>query len=275
MAKASNNDFPSILMTEQAVKPSAPAAGKWRIYPKTDHKFYWEDSGGTETEIGGGGGDVATDTIWDAAGDLVQGTGADTAARLAVGTDYQTLRVNSGATAVEWAGGKTLWSEIAVAAAGGAATVDFTSIPATFRHLCIEGMVRAKKATYDDFWCKINNDGGANYDYQTSSFYQTTHSISEGIAVSTGIYMGQPPWDASTAGLFSYFTMRIPYYANTNYRKVALIEIAEIQSNASGSIIVRLYSGYWRSTAAINRLTFYCAGDNIAQNSQISVYGVS
>lgn len=61
MAKASNNDFPSILMTEQAVKPSAPAAGKWRIYPKTDHKFYWEDSGGTETEIGGGG---AGDMLW-------------------------------------------------------------------------------------------------------------------------------------------------------------------------------------------------------------------
>lgn len=34
----------------------------------------------------GGGGSVATDAIFDAAGDLVQGTGADTAARLARGT---------------------------------------------------------------------------------------------------------------------------------------------------------------------------------------------
>lgn len=49
-----------------------------------------------------GGGSVATDTIFDAAGDLVQGTGSNTAARLAIGTALQVLQVNSGATAVEW-----------------------------------------------------------------------------------------------------------------------------------------------------------------------------
>lgn len=48
-------------------------------------------------------GAVATDTIWDTAGDLVQGTGANTAAKLAIGTALQVLRVNAGATAVEWA----------------------------------------------------------------------------------------------------------------------------------------------------------------------------
>ncbi len=52
---------------------------------------------------GGGGGDVATDAIFNAAGDLVQGTGSDTAARLAIGTANQLLRVNAGATAAEWA----------------------------------------------------------------------------------------------------------------------------------------------------------------------------
>lgn len=45
---------------------------------------------------------IATDTIWDAAGDLVYGTGADTATRLAIGTANQRLRVNAGATAPEW-----------------------------------------------------------------------------------------------------------------------------------------------------------------------------
>ena len=46
---------------------------------------------------------VATDVIWDAVGDLAVGTGADTAARLARGTGLQVLRVNAGATALEWA----------------------------------------------------------------------------------------------------------------------------------------------------------------------------
>lgn len=54
--------------------------------------------------VGGGvgGGDIATDTIWNVAGDLVQGTGSNTAARLAIGTALQVLQVNAGATAVEW-----------------------------------------------------------------------------------------------------------------------------------------------------------------------------
>lgn len=49
---------------------------------------------------GGGGGDVATDAIWDAAGDLVYGTGANTAARLAPGTATQILH---GGTTPVWA----------------------------------------------------------------------------------------------------------------------------------------------------------------------------
>ena len=47
------------------------------------------------------GGGVATDPIWDAAGDLAVGSGADTAARLAKGTDGKVLTMVAGAVA--WA----------------------------------------------------------------------------------------------------------------------------------------------------------------------------
>lgn len=48
-------------------------------------------------------GDVATDVIWDAKGDLAVGTGANTASRLAVGTDGYVLSANSAkATGLEW-----------------------------------------------------------------------------------------------------------------------------------------------------------------------------
>lgn len=49
-----------------------------------------------------GSGSVATDTIWDAAGDLAVGTGSNTAAKLPMGTALQQIRVNSGATALEY-----------------------------------------------------------------------------------------------------------------------------------------------------------------------------
>lgn len=53
-----------------------------------------------------GSGNVATDTIWDAKGDLAVGTGADTASKLTVGTDGYYLKANSATgTGLEWAAG--------------------------------------------------------------------------------------------------------------------------------------------------------------------------
>jgi hypothetical protein len=51
---------------ELSVKPSAPPAGVRQIYCKTDGKWYEQDSAGTETEIGsGGGGGTSTDPVTD------------------------------------------------------------------------------------------------------------------------------------------------------------------------------------------------------------------
>lgn len=92
---------------------------------------------GSSVVIGtSGSAAVATDTIWDAAGDLVQGTGANTAARLAIGTAGQLLRVNSGATAVEWAtvGGSGTMTTVEEdnAAVGGADAVSVDFLGADF-----------------------------------------------------------------------------------------------------------------------------------------------
>ncbi len=45
---------------------------------------------------------IANDTLWDAAGDLVYGTGANTGARLAIGAPYALLMTNAGASAPAW-----------------------------------------------------------------------------------------------------------------------------------------------------------------------------
>jgi hypothetical protein len=54
----------------------------------------------------GGAGNVATDTIWDAAGDLAVGTGADTAARLAKGSAGAQLGMANGLVA--WTAGTSM-----------------------------------------------------------------------------------------------------------------------------------------------------------------------
>ena len=76
-----------------------------------------EVQAGTGISVASGTGPipVVTNTMAtaiDAAGDLIYGTGADTFARLGIGTAGQVLKVNSGATAPEWGtvggGGKVL-----------------------------------------------------------------------------------------------------------------------------------------------------------------------
>jgi hypothetical protein len=61
---------------------------------------------------------IATDVTWAAAGDLVQGTGNDAAAVLTKGGSLALLRMNSGATAVEWGtGGQIAFPATAVPSA--------------------------------------------------------------------------------------------------------------------------------------------------------------
>lgn len=55
-------------------------------------------------DLNAASGSVASDPIWDAAGDLAVGTGADTAAKLAKGSAGQLLRVKGDGSTLEWGG---------------------------------------------------------------------------------------------------------------------------------------------------------------------------
>jgi hypothetical protein len=60
----------------------------------------------TLSASGGGSSDVSTDPIWDAKGDLVVGTGANTAAKLSAGTNGHVLTLDSAEpTGMKWAAG--------------------------------------------------------------------------------------------------------------------------------------------------------------------------
>ena len=78
-----------------------PAADHQRLIARSDG-LYVRDQAGTEVgPLGAGGGSGIPETLIDAAGDLIVGTAADTAARLAVGTSGQVLTSNG--TTAAWA----------------------------------------------------------------------------------------------------------------------------------------------------------------------------
>jgi hypothetical protein len=96
--------IPSLRLEEIASDGSTltnPAADSRRLFLGEDGLLHLIDSAGTVTDVGSGG--VATDAIFDAKGDLVGGTGANTAARLAVAANGSLLRAASGqTTGLEW-----------------------------------------------------------------------------------------------------------------------------------------------------------------------------
>jgi hypothetical protein len=106
--EAQNNPFTSVLMVEaadpEALPDADPSAGQRRLAVGTDHLLYLVSDSGVKTAVGGGGiaNPLATDSLWDAAGDLVQGSGANTAAKLSAGTAGKVLTSNGAAAALTW-----------------------------------------------------------------------------------------------------------------------------------------------------------------------------
>lgn len=100
-AFAPNATTPGLNVGAVAGDPSTPSNGDlW--YNSTDNQLTARING-SNVDLGAGG-TVATDAIWDAKGDLAVGTGSNTAARLAVGTNGQVLVADSAeATGVKWA----------------------------------------------------------------------------------------------------------------------------------------------------------------------------
>jgi len=71
------------------ILPADPGADKYLMWDDSESALAWGAGGA-------GGGDVATDVIWDAAGDLAVGTGADTAAKVNIGAEEVVGRIGAG-----------------------------------------------------------------------------------------------------------------------------------------------------------------------------------
>src|SRR6185503_20518084 len=95
----SDNPVPSLLIAE-ATEPTAPAAGHQRLYiDSTTHLLKATNSSGTERTIEASAGGMATDVLWNAAGDIAVGTGSDTGTRLGIGNAGAVLARINGAVA--------------------------------------------------------------------------------------------------------------------------------------------------------------------------------
>lgn len=86
-------------------RPAASAVGKGGLYSCTTHSLVYQTDGSSWSTWAtlGSSASVATDTIWDTAGDIAVATGSDTAAKLAKGAAGGALSIVN--SAVAWNSG--------------------------------------------------------------------------------------------------------------------------------------------------------------------------
>jgi hypothetical protein len=160
---------------------------------------------------------------------------------------------------------------------GGTSAIDFTSIPSTYKHLQIRGII-LNAASNDNLAIRLGNgsiDTGSNYashqmQGQGSGTPSAGASTSQNAAYLSGLVI------ASSAYPFA-FVYDILDYASVSKNKT-LRGLSGQDGNATGTATdwrVQLTSGLWmNSSNAINAIRIYLPAGNVGQHSQFALYGI-
>jgi hypothetical protein len=157
---------------------------------------------------------------------------------------------------------------------GGAANVEFTSIPGTYSHLQIRGISRSNK-TNDivSIYIRVNNDSGSNYAWH--QLYGDGSTVgSSGSASQTYAVMPQTSSDYRSTSVFGATIIDILDYANTNKYKTLRGFGGYDANTQTGMFLMR--SGLWMSTSAITsiKITADAGTDNWNQYTTFALYGI-
>jgi len=157
--------------------------------------------------------------------------------------------------------------------AGGAASIDFTSIPATYTDLLLKISLRTSGTgdVYENVKLQFNGSGGTAYSdrliYGTGSAAASASNSSQ-----ANTFFQYSNAAASTSSTFGNGEFYIPNYAGSNNKSISVDSVTENNATAA---IMGLAAELWASSSAINRITLT---PNIAtlfaQYSTASLYGI-
>jgi hypothetical protein len=153
--------------------------------------------------------------------------------------------------------------------AGGASTIDFTSISGTYTHLQVRYIARNTDASGNNIFYQFNSDTAGNY-VRHVLYGDGSSAVSDTNASSPSIAFASVANSSRLASTFAAGVIDILDYANTNKNKTTR-SITGREDNTNG--ILLFASGLWRSTNAITSIQFTTSG-NFAQYSHFALYGI-
>ena len=155
--------------------------------------------------------------------------------------------------------------------AGGAANIEFTSIPQDYRDLLVKLSIRQTKPDgYSEITVKFNGSS-TNFTMRALNAAGTTADSYN----STTAYVGSALGTTANGGtsIFSNNEIYLPNYTSSNYKSYSADSVAE--RNFASLNNSSLITGLWSNTAAITSLLFESPGYDIEQYSTAYLYGIS
>jgi hypothetical protein len=161
----------------------------------------------------------------------------------------------------------TLISSVTVGA-GGASSIDFTSIPQTFTDLVI---VYSGRSSGNDTEFQIRfNSSTSNY---TVRYLAGSGSSAYSGNLTAYSLTAQVSWNAATSNTFGSTIITIPNYAASTNKSWSADSVSE---NNATTAYQTLYAGVWADTSAITSITLRDIGtDNHVQYSTAYLYGLT
>jgi len=157
---------------------------------------------------------------------------------------------------------------------GGAATIDFTSIPSTYTDLMVVYSLRSAGSAHSiSTYVRFNGDTSS-----TNYFYRRLYGSGGGAYSETGTSLsyslaGGHNAATSTTNTFANSSIYLPNYAASTNKSFS---VDSVQEDNQTEAYQQLVAGLWQNTTAINRVTLGDFGGNtIVQYSSATLYGIT
>jgi hypothetical protein len=151
---------------------------------------------------------------------------------------------------------------------GGAANIEFTSIPSTYTDICVKLSLRSNRSSGTE---NINLRFNGSSSNLSSRRLTGTGSTARSDTYASNIYI-EANGNTLTANTFASTDIYVPNYAGSTNKSVSADTVME--ANVTG-VETSLVAGLWSNTAAINQVTILPLDGTLwLQYSTAYLYGI-